>query len=389
MTTLWATIIILGVLITIHEFGHFIAARSVGVRVERFSIGIPPRFITLKSIDDAIEFNLFFFSWSSEGLRWKSIYKKIIRRPGRIASNTEYVLALLPLGGYVKMAGFIDENMDADIRYEKYEFLSQPLWAKIWVLSAGVIMNTILAFFLFASIGYYQGLSEISDKPFISDIVDGHPASVAGINPGDKIVNINGQDIQTWKELSEIINSNPDTKLDFTIDRKGTLETLSITTTSNIRPGTNGMDTLGVIGIYPEVVYKDLTIKEALAIGFSRTLGSFQMIFDSLKLLAYGSASVKDFGGPIMIAQLAGQTAEAGMVPFFTFMALLSVNLAFLNILPIPGLDGGHIFIHLLEGIIRRPLTLRMRIAIQQVGMAFLLLLMITIIFQDILRLFN
>ena len=127
------------------------------------------------------------------------------------------------------MAGFIDENVDADIRYEKYEFLSQPLWAKIWVLSAGVIMNTILAFFLFASIGYYQGLSEISDKPFISDIVDGHPASVAGINPGDKIVNINGQDIQTWKELSEIINSNPDTKLDFTIDRKGALETLSIT----------------------------------------------------------------------------------------------------------------------------------------------------------------
>ena len=106
-------------------------------------------------------------------------------------------------------------------------------------------------------------------------------------------------------------------------------------------------------------------------------------------MLFSGSASVSDLGGPIMIAQLAGQTAEAGLVPFFTFMALLSVNLAFLNILPIPGLDGGHIFIHLIEGIIRRPLTINTRMVIQQIGMAFLLVLMFTVIFSDITRLFN
>ena len=104
---------------------------------------------------------------------------------------------------------------------------------------------------------------------------------------------------------------------------------------------------------------------------------------------SYGSASVSDFGGPIMIAQLAGKTAEAGMIPFLTFMALLSVNLAFLNILPIPGLDGGHIFIYILEGLINRPLPLKARITIQQLGMTFLLILMVTIIFQDISRLFN
>ena len=132
-----------------------------------------------------------------------------------------------------------------------------------------------------------------------------------------------------------------------------------------------------------------MTLFQALNSGIARTLGSFGMIVESLKMLGSGAASVSDFGGPIMIAQLAGKTAEAGMIPFFTFMALLSVNLAFLNILPIPGLDGGHIFIHLLEGIINRPLPLKARITIQQLGMTFLLILMVTIIFQDITRLFN
>ena len=149
------------------------------------------------------------------------------------------------------------------------------------------------------------------------------------------------------------------------------------------------MDTVGVLGIYPEFLYMDITVSEAISIGWSRTIGSFGMIIESLRMLGSGDASVSDFGGPIMIAQLAGQTAKAGMIPFLTFMALLSVNLAFLNILPIPGLDGGHIFIHLIEAVIRKPLTLKTRIAIQQIGMAFLLILMVTIIFQDITRLFN
>ena len=152
MPTLWATIIILGVLITIHEYGHFIAARSVGVRVERFSIGIPPRFLTIRSIDDGLLFNLFFYKRSKGKWKWQPIFKKEIKKPGRIGSNTEYVIALLPLGGYVKMAGIIDESMDTDLQYEKDEFMSQTLLAKIWILSAGVIMNTILALVIFASI---------------------------------------------------------------------------------------------------------------------------------------------------------------------------------------------------------------------------------------------
>ena len=155
MTTIWAFIILLGVLITIHEYGHFMAARSVGVKVERFSIGMPPRFITIESVQDGFLLKIFFFKRAEGSLKWLPIIEKHIQKKGRVGSGTEYVIALLPLGGYVKMAGMIDENMDHQINYEKDEFMSQPLWGKVWILSAGVIMNTILAFIIFASLGYY------------------------------------------------------------------------------------------------------------------------------------------------------------------------------------------------------------------------------------------
>ncbi|MBT3502541.1 MAG: RIP metalloprotease RseP [Candidatus Marinimicrobia bacterium] len=389
MTTLWATILILGVLITIHEYGHFIAARSVGIRVERFSIGIPPRFLTLTSIENGWLLRLFFIKKSNGKFSWQPIYEKMISKPHRPGSSTEYVLALLPLGGYVKMAGIIDESMDAEIKYEDDEFMSKPLWAKLWVMSAGVIMNTILAFAIFAAIGYTQGMPEVSDNPIVAELQPGMPALAAGIQPGDQIVSINGISIQTWKDLTSIIHAQPNKEITLIVLRKNVEINLSLTTSFFTSPSEAGIDTLGAIGIIPEILYTDISIGEAIKSGWRGTVGSFGMIIMSLKMLGSGSASMSDFGGPIMIAQLAGQTAEAGWVPFLTFMAMISVNLAFINILPIPGLDGGHIMIHLVEGIIRRPLSMKARIFIQQIGMVFLLMLMITIIFNDISRLFN
>ncbi len=389
MTTIWAFIILLGVLITIHEYGHFMAARSVGVQVERFSIGVPPRFLTIESVDSGYLFRIFFFKRTEGSWKWKPVIEKHIERPGRVGSNTEYVIALLPLGGYVKMAGMIDESMDTKITYEENEFMSKPLWAKIWILSAGVIMNTVLAFIIFASLGYYQGSAEVVDEPIVRETIADMPAEIAGMLPGDRIKKIDDNDIQTWEELTTIVKAKPDAEIKLVIERDGTIMNKLVTSTTSIIPTKGGMDTVGVLGIYPELIYTSITLNEAVSIGWSRTIGSFVMIIESLRMLGSGEASVKDFGGPIMIAQLAGQTAEAGFVPFLTFMALLSVNLAFLNILPIPGLDGGHIFIHLVEFAIRKPLTLKTRIVIQQIGMAFLLLLMVTIIFQDITRLFN
>ena len=389
MTTFYAFIILLGVLVTIHEFGHFIAARSVGIRVERFSVGVPPRLFSITSIDEGFLLNIFFFKLINGKLKWHPIVSKKIKKGNRIGSNTEYVIALLPLGGYVKMAGMIDESMDTNITYKSDEFQSKTLFQKIWVLSAGVLMNTILAIIVFSLLGFYNGIPKTNDEPIVFELQENMPAEKAGVLPGDKIISINSEAISTWSDMTKIIHSNPNNLLSFKIKRDMDILDFDIKTSEYAVPSKSAIDTIGIIGIAPEVYYEDISFMKAFSNGVSQTISSFGLIIYSIQMLGSGSASISDLGGPIMIAQLAGQTAEAGITPFLTFMALLSVNLAFLNILPIPGLDGGHIFIHLIEAILRRPLKIKTRIVIQQIGMALLLMLMVTVIMQDITRLFN
>ena len=389
MTTLFSFILLLGILVSIHELGHFFAARSVGVYVEKFSIGMPPRIFTITSLDNGFLFRLFFYKRKEGVLKWQPIYEKLIKKNNRIGTNTEYVVALLPLGGYVKMAGMLDENMDSSLKNEENEFMSKPLWAKVWILIAGVLMNTLLAFFIFSSIAFFQGIPEYSKEPIVSKVQDDMPAKKIGILPGDRVVKINDSYISSWGDMTSIIHANPQKELNVEVDRAGNIEKYKVLTTFTLIPNKGKIDTIGIIGISPQFFYEKPTLIKSSLVGLDRTISSFNLIISSIGMLFSGSASVSDLGGPIMIAQLAGQTAEAGLVPFFTFMALLSVNLAFLNILPIPGLDGGHIFIHLIEGIIRRPLAINTRMIIQQIGMAFLLVLMFTVIFSDITRLFN
>ena len=389
MTTFYAFIILLGVLVTIHEFGHFIAARSVGVRVERFSVGVPPRLFSITSIDGGFLLNIFFFKIVNGKIKWQPILSKTIEKKNRAGSNTEYVIALLPLGGYVKMAGMIDESMDTIIEHKDDEFQSKSLMQKIWVLSAGVLMNTLLALFVFSLLGFYNGVPQTKDVPIVFKLQENMPAKSAGVLPGDQILEINSENIETWENMTKIIHSKPNTLLSFKIQRGIEILDLEIKTSEYAVPGKGIIDTIGIIGIAPEVYFEDISFTNSLVLGIKQTISSFGLIIYSLQMLGSGAASISDLGGPIMIAQLAGQTAEAGITPFLTFMALLSVNLAFLNILPIPGLDGGHIFIHLIEAVLRRPLEIKTRIVIQQIGMALLLMLMVTVIMQDITRLFN
>ena len=389
MSTFYAFIILLGVLVTIHEFGHFIAARSVGIRVERFSVGVPPRLFSITSIDGGFLLNIFFFKLVNGKLKWHPIVSKKIKKGNRIGSNTDYVIALLPLGGYVKMAGMIDESMDTNITHKSDEFQSKTLFQKIWVLSAGVLMNTILAIIVFSLLGFYNGTPKTNDEPIVFELQENMPAEKAGVLPGDRIISINSEGISTWSDMTKIIHSNPNNLLSFKIKRGMDILDFDIKTSEYAVPSKSAIDTIGIIGIAPEVYYEDIPFMKAFSNGISQTISSFGLIIYSIQMLGSGSASISDLGGPIMIAQLAGQTAEAGITPFLTFMALLSVNLAFLNILPIPGLDGGHIFIHLIEAILRRPLKIKTRIVIQQIGMALLLMLMVTVIMQDITRLFN
>ena len=390
MIFLWSTLFVLGVLIFVHELGHFLAARSVGIRVEKFSIGFPPRFVSLVTNEKGRYFCIYFFRLIDGRIKWAPIFRYRLKNSIFKNSDTEYVLALIPLGGYVKMAGMIDESMDTTVTDKPDEFMSKSTISKLWVLSAGVIMNMVTAFFLFSVISYSQGEAKLINEPVISEIRPEMPAEQAGILSGDRIVSINGLNVDTWDDLTEVIHSKPNTSISLSMERGNLNYDLEITTSSITVPNSsNGIDTLGVIGITPEFLYSKISILDAINSGISATLNSLGMITMSLQMLFSGIASVSDLGGPIMIAQIAGETANQGWIPLLSFMALISVNLAFLNILPIPGLDGGHIFIILVEAIIRKPLTLKSRMVIQQVGMTFLLVLMFTVIFNDISRLIN
>jgi regulator of sigma E protease len=389
MIFIWSTVLVIGILVFVHELGHYLAARSVGVRVEKFSIGFPPRFITLTSVDNGFDVTIFFFRFLKGSLSWKPIINTHINLKDRIGTGTEYVVALIPLGGYVKMAGALDESLDTIITNAPDEFMSKSTPQKIWILSAGVLMNIFTAFILFTGITYYQGIIESSNEPIINELIVDKPAEKAGLEKGDEVFSINSERVYKWSDLSKIINSLPDSQIEMQILRDGEMLEFSLGTTHYLIPGDNGIDTIGVIGIRPEYYYSSVNFIESLTYGYNGIINSFGMITLTFKMLGSGQASLKDLGGPIMIGQIAGETAKAGWIPLMNFMALISINLAFLNILPIPGLDGGHIFIILIESIIRRPLSLKSRMVIQQIGMVFLLGLMVTVMFNDVSRLFN
>ncbi len=390
MTMLWATIVVIGVLVFIHELGHYLAARSVGIRVDRFSIGFPPRLLSFISIKDGWKFKVFFYRKDSGGKYvWGPVVEKVLKKEGRAGSNTEYCVALVPLGGYVKMAGIIDESLDTEIRHAPDEFMSKSPWKQVWVMSAGVIMNILLAYFLYTGLAWKMGIPEAKPDPVVSQLVDGMPAQAAGLEPGDRIVAINGEPVETWAEMAKKIHALPEKTITITWERENQTFEKTLKTAYQVSMNEGRMDTLGAIGIYPNFDYRPIGPIEALGAGLKSTVNSFGMIFTSVRLLITGGASIKELGGPIAVAQIAGETAKAGWLPLLGFIAFFSVNLAFLNILPIPGLDGGHILITLIQAIIRRELTVKARMVIQQIGMALLLLLMITVIVNDIGRLFT
>jgi len=390
MTTMGAFIIVLGVIVMVHELGHFFAARSVGVRVDRFSIGFPPRFITITSVSGGFEFRLFFYRKDQESkIAWGPVKSWRINKPGREGSGTEYCLAIIPLGGYVKMAGMIDESLDGTIEYKPDELMSKPIWAQIWVMSAGVIMNILLAFIIFTGVAWNNGTPAVSNKPVIHTLVDDMPAKAEGLLPGDRILSVDNVQILTWIELSTTIHAMPNTPITLTYQRNGVEYEQSITTSFQIQPINGKLDTLGAIGIKPKIIFQPIGFFEATQMGIVSTIGGFGLIVLSIKMLVSGEASVSDLGGPILIAQLAGEWARAGWISLLTFMAFISCNLAFINFLPVPGLDGGHVFILLVESLLGRKFTLKTKMIIQQIGMAFLLLLMATVMINDIGRLFT
>ena len=427
MTTLLAFAFVLGVLIFVHELGHFAMARRVGVRVLKFSLGFGPRLI------------------------------------GFTRGDTEYVISAIPLGGFVKMAG---ENPDDPRSGKDDEFLSKTKWQRFQILIMGPLMNLILAVVVTA--GVLMNGAEVpafqSKPPMVGQVTDGSPAATAGIRSGDLIISVAGREVKTWeqffigvgtrasretqlvllrdgKEITSSVTPTPQTRFEFgdigvlpdthphvlsilpgspaekaglkagdvilqvdgtrvtfpsqlieviskkantavtmTVSRNGTPQDVAVTPELDGGRGRIGIN-IGedVIKIQPGPI-------GAIGMSLQRNYESAGLIFQTIGQLITRETSTRQLMGPLAIAQLSGESAQQGWIPLFALMASISLNLGLLNLLPIPVLDGGHIFIMALEGLARRDFSLRVKEKMFMAGFAVLLMLMVTVIYNDLTR---
>ena len=352
--------VVIGLPVFLHELGHFLAARSVGIKVEKFYVG----------------FNFF-------GLGLKKKYK-----------DTEYGIGLFPMGGYVKVAGILDESFDSSSKKYDYEFRSKNTLQKVWFLSAGVIMNFLLSSVIFSVFIFNDGYPEIINEPIINEIsselnieneVILSPAASAGLIKNDKIIMINNNYISTWNQLSNIIHDNPNKELSIVWDRNGETLTSSITPISVKQFVDGNLENIGILGISPYYNMNQVSLFDAINKGIQKTISLLKQILFSLKALVSGGVSFQDFFGPLYLVKMAGETTETGGIKSLLLLtAMISVNLGLINILPIPGLDGGHVFIALIEGIIRKELPLQIKYSIQFIGFVLIMSLFVLVIYNDI-----
>ena len=389
MIYILAFIILIGVIVFVHELGHFWAARSVGVGVERFSVGMPPNFIDFTKTKKGLVVDIFFFAFRDKKIKWKKVFSTTFSS-FTSPSETIYTIGLLPLGGYVKMKGILDESMDSDFKGADDELESKNALQKIWVMSAGVIMNLILTFFVFILIGNLQGDTILESNDTVIDyVVPEQSAELAGIINGDKILSINNIEVETWNDAVINIEQFPNKTIPITVERSGEILFLEASLSSRPNLSSGRVDQqVGALGVSKSQVPVELNFQESIVYGFNETKWAMTLMTSSLKMIFQGNVSRDEVGSVIMIGDMAGQAAQAGLVPFLFLMALISVNLAYINILPIPGLDGGHIALILVEVLMGRKLSVKARIRIQSVGMFILLSLMVFLILNDIIRVF-
>ena len=387
MIYILAFIVLIGVIVFVHELGHYVAARSVGVGVERFSIGMPPNFVDFTKTKRGLIVDIYFFAIKNGKIKWLKIYSTTLSAFNN-PSETIFTIGLLPLGGYVKMKGILDESMDSEFKGEKDELESKNALQKIWVMSAGVIMNLILTFFVFTLIGNLQGDTKIKNPNTTIDfIVPDQPAYNAGLQVGDSFVTIEGESVDNWYEAVRKIEKYPNETITISFDRQGEIYNKEVTLGARPDLTAGRVDReVGSLGISKTQVSVELNFTESFAHGLNETKWAMTLMTSSLKMIFQGNVSRDEVGSVIMIGDMAGQAAQAGLVPFLFLMALISVNLAYINILPIPGLDGGHIALILVESLLGRKLSVKTRIRIQSIGMFILLSLMVFLLLNDIIR---
>ena len=346
-----SAVIGLGLLIVFHEFGHFIIAKLCGVGVLTFSVGFGP--------------------------------KLIVRKKG----ETEYALSAFPLGGYVKMIG---EDPDEEVSQADRDrsFAHKSLFKRCAIVFAGPGFNLMLAVLLLMLVFVFYGVPVMST--LVSGVEKGSPAEQAGIAKGDRIVAIDGKPVIEWEELSQTIKGSQGKPIDLEIRRGSETIKLAVQPTKK-----EGKSIFGerkddwMIGIGSQGTIEKG--KPGLAVGkaFTQTWDYIKITLLAFYKMITGDVSPKNIGGPILIAQMAGQQAQEGVGNFLHFLAVLSINLGVLNLLPVPVLDGGHLLFFLVEAVIRKPVSVRVREMAQQVGICLLALLMVYAFYNDIVRFFE
>ncbi len=341
----------LGVLVLVHEWGHFVFARLFGVRVDRFSIG----------------------------------FGKPIFRLGKDKKGTEYVLAPIPLGGYVEMAG----ESPATSKGLPDEFISKPLWKRTIIVMAGPLINYLFGFLIFWLI-YSLGAPEL--LPVVGKVLDDSPAQRIGLQKGDKIVEVNGVKVDLWDEMREIISKHPQEEIVLKVQRDGRLLSIKVIPEAKEITDRFGVkQKMGLIGITPDIsAYAQVRfpIHVAFMKAGEKVLEVTKGVFRAIVLLVSGNKQVREaVAGPIGIYEITSQARTVGVNVLLLVLAMLSVSLAIFNLLPIPMLDGGHLVMFLIEAFIRRPIPDRVYEYTAHIGMTLIIIMTVLVIYNDIRKL--
>ncbi len=343
-------LIVLGVLIFIHELGHFLACKLYGVKVEKFSIGFGP---------------------------------EIFHYQGK---ETRYAISVIPLGGFVKPSGESHEEVGAE-GLKPHDFLAKGPGVRFVIAAAGIVMNFALAYVLFAAV-FILGRPILSSK--IGGLVEGYPATASQLKAGDRVLDVNGGRVTTWRELTEAIQTSGEGEITFHIERGGGSQAVRvIPKVEEVSDAFGKKHRLSRIGILPsdEYALEKYAPKRALREA-GVTLANFTLLtFKSIGYLATGRLSMKAVSGPIGIFAIASKTAKLGIVHLMQLTALLSASLAIFNVLPFPPLDGGLLFFTLIEWVARKQVSFRMQDWVTKAGFALLMLLMVFVMYNDLANL--
>nr|WP_305098612.1 RIP metalloprotease RseP [Croceibacterium sp. D39] len=356
-------LLVLGPLVTLHELGHYLVGRWFGVKADAFSIG----------------FGKELTGWTDKrGTRWK--------------------LSALPLGGYVQFAGDMNassqpsrEWLDLPEEERSKTFQAQPLWQRALIVAAGPVTNLLLAVGIIAAFLTINGKAVPADpaqENYIASFTESSPARAAGLQVGDRIVAIDGQPMARWEQVVQQVALHPGVRMTFTVDRGDEALTVPITTASVVAHDQFGnASQIGRIGVMARDVereFRPVGPVEAIGTAFVECWQITRFMVTGIKQILVGDRSVKELGGPIKIAKFSGEQLSLGWPQFVSFAALISLNLAFINLLPIPALDGGHLAFYAAEALRRKPASQRSQEWAYRTGIAFVLALMLFVTINDI-----